>query len=116
MMELDPRLTSCRNSVLRCQSLRSIVITWCALEYHLDRTADVHFRRALKNDIRCALLKPAAQLWDVISIEKIESQVDVGDSETFQMTLEITRRHIHGFAGDLIADMSRDRDSSKAHQ
>ena len=26
-MELDPRLTSCRNSVLRCQSLSSIVIT-----------------------------------------------------------------------------------------
>ena len=116
MMELDPRLTSCRNSVLPCQFLRSIAITCCALEYHLDRTTDVHFIRALKHDIMCALLKPAEQLWDVSSIETIESQVDVRDSETFQMTLEITSRHIHGFAVDLIADMSGNRDSPKAHQ
>ena len=54
-IELDPRLMSCRDSVLRCQSLPSIVIMWCTLEYHLDRTTDVIFIIFLKNDICCVL-------------------------------------------------------------
>ena len=103
-------LESCRDHLLGFRNLRSIAVTWQVWECFYNWTVYSVRERHLPNTIRCAILKPVDQLWDIISEDGIAFQILVQDPKISRSDIIALCAAIHTFIGIVIKDMTATQD------
>ena len=108
--DLGMSLESCRYHLIGFRNLRSIAVTWEVWEWLYNWDIYGIRERHLPNTIRCAMLKPVDQLWDIISEDRIASQILVQDPEISRSDINAICAAIHNFIGTVIKDMTATKD------